>query len=145
MKIVSGHQMGRSAYNINVGYVPMTSSRIAYHPYSNAASMYYKHQSTALSPVSQAHSSIASLTPPLTSHSNHSTGTDQTAFSPVYQGHSSMTSQITSHSNPFSRSHQSAYYPEYSYMSNPSASAASKMFLVDRTGATVYAMQGNEL
>ncbi|XP_052278576.1 LOW QUALITY PROTEIN: forkhead box protein L1-like [Dreissena polymorpha] len=39
MKIVSGHQMGRSAYNINVGYVPMTSSRIAYHPYSNAASM----------------------------------------------------------------------------------------------------------
>ncbi|KAH3830196.1 hypothetical protein DPMN_103436 [Dreissena polymorpha] len=137
--------MGRSSYNINVGYVPMTSSHIAYHPYCNAASMYYMQQSTAFSPVSPAHSSITSRTPSLTSQSNHIMIPDQTAFSPVYQDHYSMTSMMSAKSNPFSRSHQSAYYSEYSYMSDPSASAVSKRFLVDRTGATVYTMQDYEL
>ncbi|KAH3830192.1 hypothetical protein DPMN_103431 [Dreissena polymorpha] len=80
--MVSGHQMDRSACSLNVGYVPMTSSHIAYHPYSNAASMYYKQQSTAFSPVSPAHSSITSRSPPLTSHSNHIT--DQSAYWPEY-------------------------------------------------------------
>ena len=43
----------RSPYGYNVGYVPMTSSHIGYHPYGNQPSMYYPKPS-----------SLGSLSPP---------------------------------------------------------------------------------
>ncbi|XP_052791887.1 forkhead box protein fkh-2-like [Mya arenaria] len=50
-KDVSSSIAARSQYGYNGGYVPMTSSHVAYHPYSHPAAMYYPMSSSTQSSI----------------------------------------------------------------------------------------------
>lgn len=106
----------RSAYGYNVGYVPMTASHIAYHPYGGTTPQLYYPQSPALSSASN-QSSLSSHSSSMSSSPTHTQC--NTGYFPACSVSSNASSAASS----------------------SAMSAAAQRFLAEQANNTVFTMQ----